>query len=159
MTARAILVLGGRVRRPGRGALDRRIFAGIEAARRDPGAFVVACGGRSWDGLVEADAIAERMLASGVGRERVLRDRLSLTTLENLVEARRALARVGASDARWTIVTCDWHLPRALAIARALGVAAVGHPAKSPDEGQHVVRALREGTLRWIDTRCARGIA
>lgn len=156
MSGRALVVLGGRV---GGGALVRRIDAAVEAARRDPAAWIVACGGRRWDGAVEADAILEGLVEGGIAPARVFRDRLSLTTVENLIEARAVLSRIGARDARWTIVTCAFHLPRSLAIAAALGVDAEGFPAPAPPRSglEESLRALRERALTLVDRRLARG--
>ena len=156
VSGRALIVLGGRV---GGGALVRRIGAAVDAARRDPSAWIVACGGRRWDGVVEADAILEGLVESGIAPTRVFRDRLSLTTVENLIEARAVLARIGARDARWTIVTCGFHLPRSLAIAAVLGVEAEGFPAPAPPRSglEEGVRALRERALTLVDRHLARG--
>ena len=153
----AVLVLGGRVQ-PGpvqRGALGRRIEAAREAAERYTEAAIVACGGRAWSGRVEADVIAEALRASGIAGSRILRDRLSSTTVENLIEARHALRRRGLIAGTWLIVTCDWHLPRALVIAEALGLPAQGWPALTPP-GKQGLRALRERVLTACDRRRAR---
>lgn len=156
MSGRALIVLGGRV---GGGALVRRIGAAVAAARRDPSAWIVACGGRRWHGVVEADAILDGLVENGVARARVFCDRLSLTTVENLIEARGVLSRIGASDARWTIVTCSFHVPRSLAIAAALGVEAEGFAAPAPPRSglAEGLRALRERALTVVDRRLARG--
>lgn len=122
----AILVLGARVRSsgaPGR-ALSRRIAEGARAAARWPEARVVACGGRAWDGIVEADVIVRELVAAGVDPARIERDRMSLTTIENL---REGSARAGSGPL--AIVTCAWHLDRALAIARVMRLEAIGVPA------------------------------
>lgn len=153
-----MVVLGGKV---GGAALDRRIAAAVEAATRAPEALVVACGGRAWGGRVEADVILEGLVGGGVARPRVLRDRLSLTTVENLIEARALLGREGLDGALWTVVTCDWHLPRALAIAGALGVEAEGFGAATPPRSilADTVRGLRERALAVLDRRLARRAA
>jgi len=145
----AILVLGARVRAGGAPgpALRRRIDAGAAAASRWPDALVVACGGRGWDGLIEADVIARALVARGVDPERIARDRLSLTTIENLREG-VALARTRRSCERIAVVTCDWHAARALAIARALGIEAIAHVARAP--AKSVTRSVRERFLRAI---------
>lgn len=154
----AVVVLGGKV---GGAALTRRIAAAVVAASHAPDAPVVACGGRAWNGRVEADAILEGLVAGGVARGRVRRDRLSLTTVENLVEARALLARAGHAGARWVVVTCDWHLPRALAIADALGIEVEGFAASTPPRSlvADAVRGFRERALSALDRRLARRAA
>lgn len=145
----AILVLGARVRLSGvpGPALARRLRAAALAAQRWPDAPVIVCGGRAWDGVVEADVMARELEALGVDRARIARDRLSFTTIENLREG-AALGRA----ARYVIVTCDWHAPRALAIARALGLAATSFDAKTPNAGpfRRTLRGVRERVLRAI---------
>ncbi|MEO7092628.1 MAG: YdcF family protein, partial [Polyangiales bacterium] len=146
----AILVLGGRVLSNGRasGALARRIAVGADAARRWPEAAVVACGGRAWDGVVEADVIARELVAAGIDGARIERERLSLTTRENLIEARvRLLARGVRGPV--AVVTCGWHLPRALSIASRLGVEAIGVPAEGPPPRWY--RRVRERLFSGID--------
>ncbi len=153
----AILVLGARVRQGQlRGALARRVDAAAMAASHWPRAIVVACGGRGWDGHVEADVIARGLVAGGVDRARVRRDRLSLTTRENLVEAAGMLRRLSCVGTV-AIATCDWHLPRALTIGRALGLSVVGVPAIAPPVSlfRTVIRALHERVAVVVDVRLA----
>lgn len=130
-----IAVLGAKV---GGRALARRIEQA--AGEYDDDAWFIACGGRRWDGVVEADAIADGLVARGVPRRRIVCDRLSLTTVENLREARTIVAMIerhAREGASLGVVTCDWHLPRALRIARALGLRAHGIAARSPDSPLH----------------------
>lgn len=146
----AIAVLGARV---GGAALDRRIDRAATAARASTEALVIACGGRAWDGRIEADAIAEGLRARGVEASRVTRDRLSLTTLENLIEARRMLAARSLCGVRVEIVTCGWHLDRALRIGRKLGLEVIGAPVEDPPAsiGRRVRRGVAERLAAWLD--------
>ena len=109
-----------------------------------------------WKGFVESDVMASELEARGVARDRILRERCSSTTLENLDEARTIVAQ-RAGMATVAVVTCDWHLPRALAIACCLGLRAVGIEAPSgpaPVRLQ-VYRAIHEAVIRPIDVRLA----
>lgn len=144
----AILVLGARVRagRPGP-ALSRRIRAAARAAEDLPDARVIVCGGRAWHGVVEADVMARELASLGVEPSRIVRDRLSFTTIENLREG-TSLAGPGPI----AIVTCDWHAPRALAIASAMRLDARAIPAETPPPGpvRRTLRDVRERVLRAI---------
>ena len=150
----AILVLGARVRPDGRASalLTTRIDAAAEVARRWPEALVVACGGRAWSGIVEADVVASDLTARAIDASRVLRERVSLDTLGNLREG-MACARARGASMRLAVVTNDWHLPRALAIARGLGIDAIGVAAESPPASRRRrwTRGLREGLALWVD--------
>jgi uncharacterized SAM-binding protein YcdF (DUF218 family) len=81
---------------------------------------IIVSGGRTWGGAVEADVMAEGLVAQGVPRALVVRERASLDTRDNArftaaVCARRGIARVA-------IVTCDWHLARARLHFEAVGL-------------------------------------
>ena len=70
----------------------------------------------------------------------------SFNTRENLINARAIMEERGL--VRALIVTSDYHVPRALAIARKVGIAASGRG--SPSKPQYFLRNhLREG-LSWI---------
>lgn len=151
----AILVLGARVAPGGKPtrALQKRLDAAIEASHRWPHARIVVCGGCLHDGYVEADVMARVLIDSGVAEDRVVRDRLSLTTLENLREGARA---IGASRF-FAIVTSDWHLRRALSIARALGLEVLGVPAESDESWpRRMMHAVREPLLLLLSLYLAR---
>ena len=154
----AILVLGARVNPGGRpsAALSRRLDAAAESARLWPDALVVACGGRGWDGCIECDVMARELEARGVAADRIMRERLSLTTLENLREGGRMVAARVASR-ELAVVTCDWHLPRAIAIARAMGLDAlgVGAPSGRAPVRLRLVRAIQERIMVRLDVRLA----
>ena len=153
MTPAAIVVLGARVRAGGAAgrALTRRLTRALTAATEWPDALVIVCGGRAWDGVVEADVMARALLDLGLCEERIVRERLSLTTIENLREASRVLGE-RAIRGPLAVVTCDWHLPRAMTITRALGLDAVACPAEAPAAPlpRRAARALRERVLRAI---------
>ncbi|MGD0530424.1 MAG: YdcF family protein, partial [Polyangiaceae bacterium] len=137
LAPRALVVLGCRVS-PGaggrlEGALGRRVeAAAAEYARRGEGAgVVVASGGRRWAGVVEADAMARELARRGVPPGVIVRERCSLSTRDNARFAVAALERRGI--ARATVVTCAWHLPRAVALFRRAGMVVDGLPAPPGD--------------------------
>ena len=146
----ALVVLGGRVRRgaDGRlvGALGRRVATAARVAVARDAAVVVATGGCVWDGLVEADAMAEALVRAGVPAARIVRERCSLSTRDNARYAARVLHRHGIGDA--TIVTCGWHLPRAVALFRREGIRVEGIAADGEPDVVWAKRALRWGRER-----------
>jgi uncharacterized SAM-binding protein YcdF (DUF218 family) len=151
----AIVILGGRVRfgADGRleGALARRCARGAELHRARRGAIVVACGGCVWGDIVEADAIADEIVARGVPREHVVRERMSVSTRDNARFAAIALAKRGIDRA--AIVTCDWHLPRAIRAFEKEGLVVSGHPVASAKMGfmRSAYRTIRERVAARID--------
>jgi uncharacterized SAM-binding protein YcdF (DUF218 family) len=95
------------------------------------------------------------LIARGVPAERVLEERGSLTTRGNAQAVAQLLRDRGAE--RLGLVTCDWHLPRALRLFGRLGLAPVGLPATTPPRPLHVVaaRAVRERLSLALDLALA----
>jgi len=147
-----LIVLGCRVRN---GELSHAALRRVERAAqayRDEGAkLVIACGGKSWGYFKECEVFARGLTARGVALEHVVQERESLTTLGNA----RGVARLlrGRPGGRLGLVTCDWHMPRALRLFRHLGVSAVPVPAPSPTRPLHVTvtRSLRERIGLMLD--------
>ncbi len=127
------------------GALSRRVAAAAETlASGSPygrAAVVIASGGRAWGGIVEADAIRGELVRLGVPAAVIVCERGSLSTRDNARYSAAAMARRGLRRA--TVVTCDWHLPRALATFRRAGIEASGLAAPSGPA------ALRKRAWRW----------
>jgi DUF218 domain len=78
---------------------------------------VVASGGRAWaeqnggNRIVEADLMARTLIDHGVPIELVVRERCSHSTRENARYSAQLLARRGIRKV--TLVTSEWHVPRA----------------------------------------------
>lgn len=110
------------------GALARRAARAAEAyharARLGAPVLVVASGGRAWGGVVEADALAAELVRRGVPPEAILHERRSLSTLDNARFTAEALGRRGVRLV--CVVTCAWHLPRAVVAFERTGLAVVG---------------------------------
>jgi uncharacterized SAM-binding protein YcdF (DUF218 family) len=134
------------------GALGRRVRAAAREYARPGGEarVVVASGGRRWPGGVEADAMAGELLELGVPDRAIIRERCSLSTRDNARFASAALARRGITRA--TVVTCSWHVPRAVALFRCCGVDTVGVGAGDDDPPwpRTVLRWGRERMLGWV---------
>ena len=147
----ALVLLGCRIGRNGAlpGAAHRRAARAARAWHEGCAPLIVVSGGRRWGGVAEADALREHLLADGVPDQAMLLERRSRSTRENarysadLLQARSA-TRIG-------VVSCDWHLPRAVSVFRSHGLDAVGLPAVSPPVGrlQHWYRSGRE-RVSWV---------
>jgi uncharacterized SAM-binding protein YcdF (DUF218 family) len=157
--AEAIVVLGcpvhvdagGRLRP---GPLARRLDAAVHAYahRTEARTIVIASGGRHWNGLVEADVMARELAWRGVPEAAIARERCSLSTRDNARLTALSLAHRGIESA--AVVTCDWHLPRALALFRRAGVRVHGvaaHEATSPPLRERLWRLGRERLLLWLE--------
>lgn len=125
---KAIIVLGsGTPNCQASPALTARLDQGLVQARRWPAAKVVVSGGQDF-GLhcTEADIMADYLIARGVAADRLIREGRSTSTEENLVFSRRLLAEQGVDATGSTIVvTSDFHVRRAVGIARKAGFSEV----------------------------------
>lgn len=151
--ADALVLLGCRIgpgALPG-GAAARRARAAARAWHERVAPIVIVSGGRRWAGVAESEALAAELERLGVAPAALVTELCSLSTHENARYSAEILQRRGARRA--AIVTCDWHLPRALACFRALGVEAVGIAAPSPPTTLAVRarRAVSEWLGRWLD--------
>ena len=154
VTLEAIVVLGCRLIPEGRlgAAALRRVNRGAAAWRRHRESIIVTSGGRRWYGVAEAAALRDALIHDhGVPAEAILAEWCSLSTRENAHYCAKLLKARGLRQTG--IVTCDWHLPRALACFRAAGVMAVGLAASTPPAPLRQVawRAAREWGARRLD--------
>jgi uncharacterized SAM-binding protein YcdF (DUF218 family) len=103
-------------------------------------------GGKRWHGVREADALRESLLRAGVPDSSIVVETRSLTTRQNARFVAELLRRRGLTRAG--IVTCDWHLPRAIACFSHFGIDAVRVPVPSPPLPplRRLRRQLREST-------------
>jgi uncharacterized SAM-binding protein YcdF (DUF218 family) len=147
---RVVCVLGCRA---GSATLARRAKAAAETYLARGATTVVACGGRAWDGLVEADALARMLVAGGVPADAIVRERCSLDTRDNARFAASMLRRRGLS--RVLLVTCSWHLPRAERAFRACGLEVEGVGVEPPEATllERLYRHERERLSSWHDAR------
>lgn len=147
-----LVVLGCRVPPSGlsRAAL-RRVERAAQAYRDEGAALVIASGGKTWHGMRESEVFARELRARGVAAEHLLEERESLTTRGNARGVARLLS--GRRSGRLGLVTCDWHMPRALRLFRLLDFTPVAVPALSPARPAPVValRWLRERTSLALD--------
>lgn len=127
----ALVLLGCRVSAGSLpGAASRRVARAAAAYRDGLSERIVVSGGRAWDGVVEADALAAELESAGVPRAALLLERASRTTRENARLSVQLLRELGAR--RVGVVSCDWHLARALWCFRRAGIDAEAVPAPSP---------------------------
>ena len=134
-------------------ALARRVRAASDAFLARGANLAVACGGRAWRGVVEADVIAEGLVAQGVPGPAVVRERCSLDTRDNARFAAALLARRGLTDV--LVVTCSWHLPRAERLFRLAGlrVEGLGVDPPAPTLRRRAYWEVRERMSSWNDAR------
>jgi len=114
-----IVVLGARVNgREPSGALRNRIQVAGEYLTANPDAVAVLSGGQGADEEIsEAQCMFEHLTAMGVAPERLILEDRSTDTSENLRFSRALIPE----DARVGLVTNDFHIFRALRLAKGLG--------------------------------------
>ena len=140
----AIVVLGCRILTSGRltAPAARRAATAAEAYLSGVAEIVIASGGRRWGSQIEARALQAELVRGGVPAGAIMQELWSLTTCENAIFSAALLRRIGARRA--AVVTCPWHMRRALMNFREAGVDAIALPTRPPPAGP-LLRAWRYG--------------
>ncbi len=127
----ALIVLGCSVRHGQLSpAAQRRVERAALAYHEHGPTRVLAAGGKRWHGHRECEVFARGLIERGVLAEHVVLELDSLTTRGNAA----GVARLLAAEAPLTLglVTCDWHMPRALWLFRRAGLRVTPLPAPTP---------------------------
>lgn len=146
-----LLVLGAKVRPDGTlsHSLQRRCETAMQAWRNGCAPKLLLCGGIcAGDPGPEAEYMRAFLLERGVPPEALMLETRSSNTVENLKNARRIMEANGMERA--LLVTSDYHLTRALWIARDQGVTACGIGAPSPGRLRFRLKARLRETVSWI---------
>jgi uncharacterized SAM-binding protein YcdF (DUF218 family) len=137
----------------------RRAARAAEAFRAGLSPRIVACGGKAWSGVREADALCAFLIAAGVPESALEREVWSRSTRQNAHFAAKMLLPRGLR--RIGLVTCDWHMARALRNFEGAGFEPVAVPAMAPIlRGlPGIVRVVRERVSFVVDYAVTRGFS
>ncbi len=151
----AIVVLGCRIDANGRlsDAALRRAKGAREAFFAGSAPLIVASGGKRWAGGLEAAAIASRLATLGVPRDAIRQELSSLTTTENAAYSIALLRRILDRAPSIVVVTCAWHLPRAVESFARHGIDVEGKGVHAPASTLWATawRKTREATSTLLD--------
>lgn len=144
----SIIVLGAQVKEDG--SLSKQLLLRLETAleaykfKEVP---IVTTGARGEkEPIEEAIAMKAWLISQGVPEDRVLVDIQSTSTRENILNAKEILALMDRQSP--AIVTSDYHLPRALAIAKDLELRPQGFP--SPTTKEYWIKNHFREVLSWV---------
>jgi len=113
--------------------LKLRLQAALRLYRQGYVRYIIVSGGQGKDeSVAESSSMKRFLVMNGVHPEDIIEDRLSTDTWENLRNSQHAMERAGCKTA--IVVTSDYHLPRAMAVARQLEIDATGYAAWSSNE-------------------------
>ena len=146
----SIIVLGAQVLPTGEPSVQLRwrLDKAIECYQKNP-CYMVVCGGQGLnEPEPEGDVMRRELLKDGLPPEHVISDPVSADTKQNIRNAWEILQKLGCKKP--LIVTSDYHLPRAMAIARDNGLEPLGagSPCK-PGLNFWLKNHLREA-LAWV---------
>lgn len=142
----AIIVLGCQVYANGSPCpqLELRLQTALETYRDHP-RLIVTCGGQAnYEPAPEGKVMRDWLIEKGVDPAMVIAETTSRNTMENIKNA-KALLPEGVKHV--TIVTSDYHLPRAIAIAWDQGLSADG--VGSPCESEYWTKNHSREILAW----------
>ena len=148
-----VIVLGTQVRgtRPSL-ALMQRITKAQEVAQNNPDLTFILSGGQGQgEDISEAQCMWNYLTQSGVSPDRLILEDRSTTTRENLLFSDRL---TGCSKKSTALISNDFHIYRALKIARSVGyedvhgIAAASEPLMKPHYVVREAAALTAITLR-----------
>ena len=145
-TYHAIVVLGAQVNPDGTPSvqLEWRLSKALEIYKLNPMPIVVTGAQGADEPATEASVMRDWLAARGVGLQDILMDETSFNTKENIANAVRLLP---PDIIDILIVTSDYHLPRALQVARDLGLNPSG--AASPIKPEFWLKNHARETLAW----------
>ena len=143
----SIIVLGAQVKEDGSlsNQLLLRLTRTLEAYMQNQ-CLIVTTGSRGEnEPLEEGIAMRDWLVKSGVNPNDVVAETNSKSTIENIKFANKILVSRGKSKP--AIVTSDYHLPRALQIAKDLSINAQGIP--SPTKSEYWLKNHSREVLSW----------
>ena len=149
--ADCIIVLGAHVWMDGRmsNALTYRCEAALDAWERGVAPAIIVCGAQGHDEpTTEAAAMRKWMLRHGVPEHAVIAEDTSINTQQNIANAMRIMDERGWTSA--AVCTNNYHLTRALWIARDAGLDATGIAAPSTKDPISFARGRLRETCSWI---------
>lgn len=142
----AIVVLGAQVYPDGRLSpqLELRMETALQEYHRQP-RIIITCGGQGYnEPAPEGELMRQWLVDKGVPEERVFSEGTSTNTMQNLKNARRFLPE---GENRITVITSDYHLPRAMQMARDAGYRPDG--IGSPCKPEYWVKNHLREVLAW----------
>lgn len=129
-----------------------RITVTAELAHRYPNARIVLSGGTSSlnpNTPREAPIAVKELVALGVAHDRITIDEQSRNTIENAVFSH--LLASPKPDERWILVTSAAHMPRAIAVFRAVGFPIEAYPVDYQTRGRNDVIDLHTSLPRGLE--------
>ena len=153
-SADCVLVLGAGVQPDGRPSpmLSERINTGVKLYKAGAAPKLLMSGDHGTKGHDEVNAMKDAALAAGVPSADVFMDHAGFSTYDSMYRARDIF---GAE--KIVIVTQAYHLPRALWIAKRMGLEAVGVACDTRRYAGQTYRDLRELAARDKDfIKCLR---
>lgn len=145
-----IIVLGAQVLPSGEPSVQLRwrLDKARECYAQSP-CYVVVCGGRGVrEPAPEGDVMRAVLLSEGLPEEHVISEPVSADTKENIRNAWAILQEKGCTKP--LIVTSDYHLPRALAIARDVGLEPQGAGSLCRPEWSFWLKNHAREALAWV---------
>lgn len=134
--ADAVIVLGAGLKNDGPSrTLQARLKKAAEYLHENEHSVVVVTGGLgTGQRVTEAQAAADFLISIGVDESRIYKEEKSTSTLENLRFAKDILeSELGFAENQYTslVVSSDYHIFRALKVAKQVGLQAQGLGSKS----------------------------
>ncbi len=148
----AIIVLGARIMPDGELSTTvlHRVQTALKLYKDGYAPLIIACGAQGADEPeTEAGAMARWLIEKGVPASDVVVEDKSTDTIENLQNARAEMVARGLKTA--IVVTSDYHVTRALWLAKDQGLDAIG--ASAPGNitfGQRIAARFNE-SLSWVN--------
>ena len=145
----AIIVLGAQILPDGEPSvqLQWRLDTALSAYAVHP-VMTVVCGAKgNNEPYPEAVTMEQYLISHGISSNMILSDPSSLNTRQNLLNAKELLSAQGEIH-RVLIVTSDYHVPRALAMASDIGFDAMG--LGSPCKSEYWIKNHSREALAWV---------
>lgn len=126
-----IIVLGAKINGEDLSlSLYYRVREALDYLKANENTKVIVAGGQGeGEWITEAEAMARYFIENGIEEERILKEERSTTTYENIKFSREI---VGDEVSELVVVTSDYHLYRALIIAKRQGFDAYPLAAETP---------------------------
>lgn len=112
--------------------LSYRLDKAAEYSSKNPEAIIVVSGGQGpQENITEALAMERYLVAKGVPQEKILKEEAATSTYENLLFSKEILDEAIQKPYKTVIITNDFHIYRAVNIAKKLGLDVTHYNAKT----------------------------